>query len=506
MARTLRWWPAAAIAALMAALLAFFWLGPLASVQARWIATFPTLFFGTLLLAVWLVLFSGLPSRTRLRLFVGLAAATATVCVLLEIRGVDGNLRPIVGFRFSAERAFETARGAAAPVAAPGPNDYPQFYGPNRDATLPGPRLARDWALDPPREVWRRPVGAGWSAFAVVGDAAVTQEQRGDDEVVVRYQLSTGEPLWVHADRAPFDTTVGGSGPRATPTIVDGRVYTLGATGILNSLDLASGSRVWTRDVLKDHDAGQPDWGMASSPLVIGELVVVQLGRLGISLAAYDRASGEPRWRAGVDGGSYSTPILARLAGREQILIVNQTSVAGHDPTSGEMLWREEWPQPSGEKVTPPLALGDGRLLVSAGYGVGSRLLRVTHAGGAFSVGEVWRSPRLKSKFAPMVAHEGVVYGLDDGVLTALDPLSGERLWKRGRYGHGQLVLVGDLLLIQAESGDVVLVEPNPVEHRELGRLAALDGKTWNPPAVAGALLLARNDREAVCYRLPVVE
>ncbi len=504
MTRPIRKWPALVILAVMVVLLAYFWLGPMRSVQHRWTATFPTLFFGVLLLAVWLVLFSRLPGRFRWRALLGIAALAGATCLLFEIQGVDGNLMPIVGFRWGAERTFDSQPGGTAGSTRGGPNDYPQFYGPNRDATLLGPRLARDWDSNPPEEIWRRQVGEGWSAFAVVGDAAVTQELRGDQEVVVRYDLATGEQVWVHADRAPFVTTVGGSGPRATPSIVDGRVYTLGATGVLNALDLSSGALLWSRKVLADNGAGQPDWGMPSSPLIVGELVVVNLGRLGTSLAAYDRASGELRWRAGVDPGSYSTPVVATVAGREQILTVNQTSVAGHHPATGETLWREEWIQPSGEKVTPPLQIADDLLLVSAGYGVGSRLLRIVALDDGFAVEEVWASPRLKSKFAPMVLREGVVYGLDDGVLVALDPATGERIWKRGRYGHGQFILVDDLLLIQGENGDLVLVEATPEEHNELGRHPALAGKTWNPPALSGTLLLVRNNREAVCYRLPV--
>jgi outer membrane protein assembly factor BamB len=499
-----RWWPAVVILAIEVALLAFFWLGPLPSVQQRVISTFPTLFFGTLFLFVWLVLFSRLPGRMRWRIFLSTAAVVGAGFLLLEIKGVDGNLVPIVGFRWSPERSFEGAAGSVTGVTSSGSHDYPQFYGPNRDATLAGPRLAHDWEARPPRELWRRKVGEGWSAFAVVGNAAVTQEQRGDEEVVVRYGLESGEQIWVHADRAPFNTTVGGKGPRATPTIVDGSVYTLGATGILNRLDLESGGRVWSRDVLEDNDAGKPDWGMASSPLVVGDLVVVQLGRRGRSLAAYDRHTGELAWRAGVDRGSYSTPTFATVAGRKQILIVNQASVAGHDLVTGEILWQEAWPQSAGEKVTPCLQIGEDRLLVSAGYGLGSRLLRIVPAGRSFTVEQLWRSPRLKSKFAPMVLHNGVVYGLDDGVLVSLDPETGERNWKGGRYGHGQMILVGDLLLIQAENGEVVLVEATPERHRELARLSALDGKTWNPPALSGRLLLVRNNREAACYRLPV--
>ncbi len=501
--RSIRWWPALVIVAVEIVALAFIWLREAAHTQDKVVNTYPVLFFGLLALFLWLVLFSRLPGRVRLAIFVVVVALVAAGALSLEFKGVDGNIVPIVGFRWSGERSFEDVARSHAEVTRPGPDDYPQFYGPRRDATLPGPRLARDWRAQPPKELWRREVGEAWSSFAVVGDAAVTQEQRGDDEAVVRYALRTGEPVWVHADRTRFDTTIGGIGPRTTPTIADGRVYTLGATGILNCLELSDGRRVWSRNVLEDNDAQPSEWGMTSSPLVVGEVVIVQLGLGGTSLAAYDRATGEVAWRAGVDPGSYSTPTLATVAGREQVLIVNGRSVAGHDPATGETLWREEWPLP-GERISMPLVLGGDRVLVSAAYGVGSRLLELAPDGDGFRVEELWESRRLKSKFAPMVERDGTVYGLDDGVLVALDPETGERLWKRGRYGHGQLILVGDLLLITTEKGEVVLVEATPEEHRELASFRAFDGKTWNPPALSGNLLLVRNDREAACYELPL--
>ncbi|MDX1644042.1 MAG: PQQ-binding-like beta-propeller repeat protein [Thermoanaerobaculia bacterium] len=503
-----RWWPAVAILAVVLGLLGWFWLGPAPQTQQRVIATFPTLFFGAVALFLWLVLFSRLPGRLRARIFLVTLLVVAAGFLLFEIQGVDGNLVPILGYRWSGERDFEVTASAddGAMEAVETLTDYPQFYGPRRDATLDGPRLARDWQADPPREIWRREVGEGWSAFAIAGQAAVTQEQRGGRELVVRYDLATGAEEWVHADDTSFDTTVGGKGPRATPTIDRGRVYTLGATGILNCLELDSGRRVWSRDVLADTGTAQPDWGLPSSPLVTDDLVIVEVGRGGPSLAAYDRDTGEPVWTVDSDSGSYSTPRLAVVGGRQQVLVVNQRSVAGHDPATGRRLWSIPW-DTGGEKVTPVLPLSEDLVLVSAGYGQGSRLLRLLPEdpqGSSYRVEEVWESRRLKSKFAPMVVHEGVVYGLDDGVMVALDPETGERLWKAGRYGHGQLILVGELILVTTEKGDVVLVEATPEEHRELGRFEAFDSKTWNPPALAGNLLLIRNNREAAAYELPL--
>jgi outer membrane protein assembly factor BamB len=503
--RPIRWWPAILILIVATVLLVWVWTRDTGSTQHKVIPTFPILFVGAVALFLWLVLLSRLRGRVRLAIFAGTALIVGLGFLLLEIKAVDGNLVPILGFRWSGERQFDaTVAGARAETAA-GPDDYPQFYGPGRAARLVGPRLDPAWERRPPREVWRREVGEGCSAFAVVGDAAVTHELRGTAETVVRYDLHTGEQRWIHSVEAPFNTTVGGSGPRSTPTIDGGRVFAFGATGILSCLDLESGDEIWSRSVLEDHDAERPDWGMSSSPLVVGDLVMVQMGNRGRGLAAYDRETGRPVWRKGEDTGTYNSPFLATVAGVEQVLVVYHTDVAGHDPVTGDVLWTHAWPNPGGERISLPLVVGEDRLLVSAGYGVGSRMLRLVPTEGGLAAELLWESRRLKSKFAPMVHVDGVVYGLDDGVLVALDPETGERIWKRGRYGHGQFVLVGDLLLIQAEDGDVVLVRATPEGHDEVARLSALSDRTWNPPALSGRMLLVRNNREAVAYELPVV-
>ncbi len=500
--RPVRWWPAAAVLLVAVALLVWTWLRDAIQTQDRVLWSLSIVLIGAAALFLWLVLFSRLPGRARLVCFLGGGTLVGLGVVTLEIKGVDGNLMPIIGLRWGAETEFDAVTAEARGSTVGGPADYPQLYGPGRRASLSGPLLARDWTIDSPRELWRKPVGSACSSFAVVGDAAVTQEQRGEDEAVVRYDLRSGRQVWIHAEHAPFNTTIGGSGPRATPTIDSGTVFVLGATGILSALDLEDGARLWSRNILADHGAGQPDWGTASSPLVAGDLVVVQLGNQGLGLAAYDRLTGEPAWRAGESSGTYTSPLLATVAGVRQILVVYSDSVAGHDPITGAILWTHDWPQ-SGERVTPPLVLGDDRVLVSAGYGQGSRMLRLTRTDAGLAAELLWESRRLKSKFASMVFHDGVVYGLDDGVLVALDPENGERLWKGGRYGHGQLLLVGDLLLVQTEDGPVALVEATSEEHRELTRLDALHSHTWNPPALSGHLLLVRNDREAAVYELP---
>jgi len=537
-----RLWPAVLVLLLGALWIGAAWLVGDSIRQVRVEHTLAALALVALGLLAWLAFFSRLPRGVRRAAGLVSLALLALVPVVVRVRGVTGDLRPIVELRFRGEvpRPAPTALPSAtaapavpvpAPAAAglpsePAPTDvvalrpaqaafpaprpaapplpaFPQFLGPSRDATLAGPRLARDWSARAPKRLWREALGEGWSGFAVADGIAVTQEQRGEQEQVVAYDARSGRALWSHADAARYATVIAGVGPRATPTIEGGRVYTLGGTGLLNALELASGRRLWSHDVVRETGAVVPDWGKSSSPLVVDGRVVVPGGGPGRALVAYDARSGELAWATGDGGASYSSATLMTLAGRRQIVVLNARSLSGHDPATGAVLW--EQPFPSGQpNVAMPAQLGPDRLVASVGYGVGSKAYRVAESGGSLAATLEWESPRLKSKFANLVVRGGFVYGLDDGVLSCLDPASGERRWKAGRHGHGQLLLVGDLLLVQTEDGELVLVDPAPDAYRELTRFAALDGKTWNPPALAGALLLVRNDREAAAYELPV--
>jgi len=500
--RHIRWWPAAVIIVIAVIRLSLVWLLEAPSKQARIVPTIKVSVLASILLLIWLLLFSRLPGKRRGALFGIIVMIGLVFHMTVRITGVTGDARPILAWRWQ-ETSFADPDDVIPVAADTHGSDYPQFYGPSRNATLQGPNLASDWGDRPPVELWRREIGEGWSSFAVVGRGAVTQEQRNQKEMVVRYDLATGHQVWAHADETALNTTVGGRGPRATPTIDDGHVFALGATGILNCIDFESGHLIWSRNVIEDHHARLADYGMPSSPLLAEGLVVVQLAQNERSLVAYRRLDGTRAWRAGSDLGSYGTPVLATLAGTTQIVIINKRSVAGHRPSDGQELWHLSWPV-SGDKISPALSMGRDQLLVSAGYGAGSLMIRIRADRDAFTAEELWHSRRLKSKFAPLVEYEGVVYGLDDGVLTALDPETGRRMWRGPRYGHGQFILVGDKLLIQSERGPVALVQPTPQGPHELALLPALTDKTWNPPALAGAFLLVRNNREAVCYQLPV--
>ena len=511
--KPLRWWPAIVILLLTVAVSIGIRLWPKTSFQEKNIATAQVVIVALGLELFWVLFLSRFRWRIRLTVCAVVAGVIALTAGLFKIRGVTGDLLPILEWRWKQPNAMTLPENTpVTPVSRANhhlatTNDFPQFLGPDRNAQVTGPKLARDWKAHPPQKLWLQPIGAAWSGFVVLGNYAATQEQRGEDELVVCYDLPTGKVLWSHADNAHYNTTIAGEGPRATPTIVSNRVFTLGATGILNCLDLETGARIWTKDILKDNQAGMNGWGMSGSPLVLHQMVIVNAGGAdGRSLVTYHVATGDFIWGGGDDGASYSSPIRATLAGADQILSFNSHLVAAHDTASGQVLWEYKWPA-GHPHIAVPVMLPDDRVLITSGYGTGSELLQIKKtADDQWSASRIWKSIRLKAKFTNVVYRDGFIYGLDDGILVCLDAADGSLKWKEGRYGHGQVILTGDLLLIMDEGGDVVLVEPVPQEHRELTRFRALHGKTWNPPALPGEYLVVRNDKEAACYRLPTLK
>lgn len=492
-----------------------------------------------LALSAWFALFAPLPRRMRW----ALPALGWMVIALgwLLFRPVYNGDMGIVRFRLRFGRdADQHLKRVIAKDRADDwqttPRDYPRFLGSGPWAEVTGVRLETDWEANLPQEVWRREIGAGWSAFAIVGSYAVTQEQRGDEELVTCYRLADGSPVWAHADPVRFDPGatggLGGPGPRATPTVVDDRVITQGATGLVNCLDARTGDEVWSRDTLAESGAVLPVWGKSGSPLVVGNLVVVSVGvstvekpaaaghklkKRKTSLCAYDLKSGRQRWCAGTRQASYASPVAATFNGEQQIICLNEGYVTAHRVKNGEVLWEFPWPSERDTSATcsQPVPLAGDRLFLSKGYGWGSSLMAVKRdAAGEWSVSPLWdRSllPVMKTKFSNVVFRDGYVYGLDDVILSCVELKTGRVKWKQRRdppFGHGQVLLVGHVIVVLSESGELALVEASPKKYRELASFQALapGHVTWNNPAFAPPYLLVRNAREAACYRLPLAD
>jgi outer membrane protein assembly factor BamB len=405
-----------------------------------------------------------------------------------------------------AAAATAPTEATAPTVVPPVPIAWPGFRGPERDGIIHGVHIDTDWAAKPPVELWRQPIGPGWSSFSVRGDVIFTQEQRGDDELVAAYSLKTGEPVWRHRDATRFWESNGGAGPRGTPALSsDGRVYAFGGTGVLNALDANSGAVIWSRNAGTDAKKSIPEWGFSSSPAVIGNLVV-----LGIDgqLIAYDRATGKPRWFGPKHGWSHSSPHIMTIDGVAQILYISNAGLTSVAP-DGTVLWEHKWP---GAAIVQPARMSESDVLLSTlGNAMGSagmRRLGVDHSSGKWNIQERWTSTGLKPYFNDFVVHKGYAFGFDGSILAAIDLQDGKRVWKGGRYGEGQMVLLADqdLLLVTSGEGEIALVRATPDQFTEVARVKGIEGKTWNHPVVVGDVLLVRNGEEMAAFRLPVTQ
>jgi outer membrane protein assembly factor BamB len=378
---------------------------------------------------------------------------------------------------------------------------WPGFRGPARDNVIRGVRIQADWQTSPPVELWRRPVGPGWSSFAAGAELIYTQEQRGDAEIVSCYRLTSGKPVWSHRETARFWDSEGGPGPRATPALSDGRVFSFGATGILNALDARTGSVLWSRNAASENGKKPPGWGFSGSPLVVDGVVVVALSG---SLAGYDAATGKPQWLYKSRGGSYSSPHLATIGGVVQVLLINGSGLISVSPSDGKPVWEYAW---EGAPIVQPASLAEGGLLVTTASMTGSlgmRRLKVDKGAAGWTVEERWTSQGLKPYFNDFVVHNGHAYGFDGSILSCIAIEDGKRKWKGGRYGNGQMVLLADqdLLLVLSEEGELALVKALPDQFTEVARYRAIEGKTWNHPVLAGDTLLVRNGEEMAAFRL----
>ncbi len=400
----------------------------------------------------------------------------------------------------AAAAAAPPARSPAAPALF-----WTDFRGPRRDGHYDERPINTNWPAEGLTPMWKQPVGGGYASFTVARGRAFTIEQRAGDEVAAAYDVVTGRELWINGWPTLFTEFMGGDGPRATPTWADGRVYALGARGELRCLDDATGRVLWRVNILEDNGATNLDWGMAAAPLVVDDTVIVLPGGPGgRSVVAYDRRTGKRTWSALGDRAGYSSPMLVTLAGVRQLLVFSASRLMGLTPDDGEVLWEYPWTTMSDVNASQPLLVGDNRVFLSSGYGTGAAVVELTASGGALAVREVWRNTRMKNRFTSSVLHEGVIYGLDESILAAVDAATGELKWKDGRYGYGQVLLASGHLIVLTEDGDLTLVKANPDRHEELVQFPVLSGKTWNHPAMAGGYLLVRNLAEMAAFDLRV--
>jgi outer membrane protein assembly factor BamB len=470
----------------------------------------------TTALVLWLLVTPWLAWPAR-RLGTALAILLAWgYCDLVRLDGVWGDFNAQVSWRWEQtdEQRYLAELGKRESAATTvvdkkvvlRPGDWPGFRGPNRDSRISGVRIATDWQAHPPKLLWKQRIGPGWSSFAVIGDRAYTQEQRGDNEAVVCYDANTGAELWAHVDATRFYEEIGGAGPRSTPTFADGWLYTFGANGKLNCLDPATGQARWSRDVAAEASAKVPKWGFSSSPLVTQGLVSVFAGGPGgKSVLAYSASSGEPAWAAGDGTDGYSSPHLEHLNGVDQVVMASDKGLTAFEPSGGKVLWQHGWlvdgqPVP---RVAQPIPVGDSDVLVGTQM-TGVRRVHVTREGDSWGENQRWESKAIRPYYNDLVVYKDHIYGFDNNFFTCVDLEDGKGKWRARGYGNGQVLLLADqgLLLISTEKGEVVLVEATPERHKEIAKFKAIDGKTWNHPVLAHGKLFIRNGEEAACFQL----
>ena len=471
----------------------------------------------------WFAFTSRWSKRIRLVGLLSVAGAVGLFFVFFRLASITGALLPTFEPRFGGTtwRGLEAPQGDSRVVDLETTSDYDfgGFLGPNRDLKVPGIKLDVDQLSTSPEQLWRQPIGAGLGGFAVVNGYAATLEQREDGEWATLYDVDNGNVAWAtKIDSEVYASVVASDGPRSTPIIDDGRVYLMGNSGRLVALDGSTGKLVWERNFREEaglsieQERGLLGYGRPNSPFTHGDRVFAPVGGAEgsfVSLAALNKNTGETVWQSGSNQISGSSPNVATLNGVEQALIVNQGFVNGYDLTDGRELWAIPWPGRTNADTTSSQAvpIAPDRVFVSRGYGHGAGLYQLKPTqNGRFEAQPVWESSRvLRTKFSNVTVHEGHLYGLSEGVLECVDLETGKRVWKHGRYGHGQMLQVDTVLVVLSEEGEVFFIEATPDrKDNVLGHFQAIEGQTWNNFAIAGDRLVVRNGREAAVYRLPI--
>lgn len=474
----------------------------------------------------WLLVTFWAPWSVRRAGMLLIFIATGIFCSLIRVDGMDGSFAATFNWRWT-PTPEDKLLGELQSVAKSEPTadqtekvltlsegDWPCFRGPDRDSKLAGVRIATDWEKSPPKEVWKHRIGPGWSSCAVIGNYLFTQEQRGDEELVVCYDTETGSEIWSHHDKARFEEVVAGAGPRGTPTFHEGRIYAMGATGLLTCLDAATGKQLWQVDILKDSKAKVPQWGFSGSPLICRGLVSVFAGGPDDKcVVAYHAESGEFAWGAGrgpkpgEGAHSYCSTQLATMDGVEQILIATNVGLTSIEPEKGTVLWEHEWIVEQA-RVVQPAVLNSKEVLLGTGMNGGTRRLDVQLVSGQWKVESEWTTKSIKPYYNDLVISNNHLFGFDNSVFVCVNAEDGKLKWRARGYGNGQVLLLADqgLLLILTETGEVALLEANLEKHVELARIKGITGKTWNHPTIAHGKLFIRNGEEIACFTMPVIE
>jgi len=408
--------------------------------------------------------------------------------------------------------------GLGAALSARG-GDWPNYRGPSHDGKTTEKMPA--WPAAGPKALWRVPVNAGFSSFAVASGRAFTLVSREVDGVVrealIALDAETGKELWATSfSPAKYDgggdsgtkDNSGGDGPRSTPAVSGNKVYVLTADLILACVEAGTGKEVWRKELVKEHAGNNITWKNAASPLIDGDLVFAAGGGPGQALLAFNKATGQLAWKGEDDKMTHATPVPAEIHGVRQIIFFTQKGLVAVAPKDGKVLWRHPY-RFNVSTAASPIVSGD-IVFCSAGYGVGAGAAQISKNDGEFSAKEIWRSTgnKLANHWSTPVLHEGNLYGMfqfkeyGDGPVKCVELKTGEEKWAQAGFGPGNVLLAGNQLVILGDAGQVILAEATPAGYKEKSRFQAVTGKCWSSPVYANGKLFIRSTKEAAAFDL----
>ena len=380
--------------------------------------------------------------------------------------------------------------------------EWPQWRGPNRDGISTETGLLKTWSKSGPKVLWRMPIGEGYSGISISQGRIYTMDVKGNDEFVVCFNASNGKELWrFKSDRNFRDSH--GDGPRSTPTIDGDLVFSLGALGKLYALNSKTGEKVWEHDLVKEFGGRVPTWGYSSSPLIEGDLLLIEVGgKSGSALVAFNKRTGSVVWKSYDGIAGYSSPIAITVDGIRQIIFFMGTSVVSVSPTDGKFYWKYNWETSYDVNSATPIFIPPDKVFISSNYGKGAAVFQITTDNGKVTAEPVWKSRVMKNHFSSSILYGDYIYGFDSAILKCIEADSGEEKWKERGFGKGSLMLADGHLIVLGDRGKLALVEATPSRYIEQARAQVLRKKCWTMPTLAGGKLYLRNQKEIVCLNM----
>ncbi len=377
--------------------------------------------------------------------------------------------------------------------------DWPQWLGPNRTGISSETGLVTTWTKDGPTVVWQQELGEGFSGISVADGRVYTMFSAGEDEFVICLNEETGKEIWRFRTGAKFYERQGGNGPRSQPTVDGERVFVLSAEGWLYALNAKDGKKLWLVDLYDGLGSRVPKFGFSTSPLVEGDLLLLEVGTRQGTFIALDKTNGAVKWASQRDVVSYSSPIAADIAGIRQVVFVSGEAAVGLSPTDGSLYWRFPWSTSYDLNVATPILVPPDHIFISSGYDHGAALLQISPEGDGLSVKKVWESRGMKNHFGTSLLIGDYIYGFDNAILKCIEAKTGKEQWKRRGYGKGTLIYADGQLIILSDKGKLALADASPTGFREKASTQVLSGKCWTPPTLANGKIFVRDMHRIVC-------